>query len=210
MGVIKRGVFKNKGSGKGHLWESSRTPLHLAYACDPKDPLRTLETMRLKFPLRDTPSLRGIYHGSYDVNLYCVERLPEPSLRLRSRDLGSKAVDAFEAAAEAVRDGLKEKEIYVVRKRQGESVVYCEIRDPGRGGKRSYELVLSTHTCHGSWKIFLMDFDEQHPDCRRASSRRWGYFEDLKSHETALRFALRSLGSRVLKGRGTDEPRATV
>ena len=116
MGFVKRGVFKNKGSGKGNLWESSRTPLHLAYTYDQSDPSHSLVFMRLRVAPRDAPSLLGMHHGHYDVNLYHMPELPSRHLSWRSRDVSSRALAAFDAAVKMVRDELRDKRIYVLRK----------------------------------------------------------------------------------------------
>jgi len=195
MGVVKRGIFKRKGSGKGVLWESSRQPLHLAYAYDPKDPLQTLESMLLRAAPCDVPSLEGVYHRGYDVNLYRMEKLPPRSLMLRSRDTATAALEAFDAGLKVVRDGLRQREVYIIRRREGGSTMYCEVKMPDRSGKVAYTPVLSTRTEKGVWRIFLMDFDKQHVDCRRALPNWWQQAEDLEglsAVKTAFRYALQS------------------
>ena len=195
MGFVKRGAFKSKGSGKGILWESSRRPLHLAYAYDSKEPSRSLETMQLKAAPRGVPSLEGVYHGDYDVNLYRMERLPPRCTRLLMRDTASKALDAFDAGYKVLQHRLRQREVYVIRKEEGSGTRYCEVKRPERCGLKAYECGLSTHTEDGVWKIFLMDFDESHVDCRRVSPRWWRDAKDLKGHDavvTAIRYALGS------------------
>jgi hypothetical protein len=195
MGFVKRGAFKRKGFGKGMLWESSRRPLHLAYAYDSKDPSRSLETMQLKAAPRGVPSLEGVYHGGYDVNLYCMDRLPPRCTRLRERDTASRALDAFDAGYKVLRRRLQQREVYVIRKEDGSGTRYCEVKRPDRTGLKAYECGLSTHTEDGIWQIFLMDFDESHVDCRRVSPGWWRDVKDLKGHDavvTAIRYALGS------------------
>ena len=195
MGVVKRGTFKNKGTGKGILWESSRHPLHLAYTYDSKEPSNSLETMQLKAPPRGVPSFEGVYHRGYDVNLYRMERLPPRCTRLRSRDTSSRALDAFDAGHKVLRIRLRQREVYVIREKEGGRVRYCEVKRPDRSGRQAYECSLSTHTDAGVWKIFLMDFDESHVDCRRVSPGWWRDAKELKGHDavvTAIRYALGS------------------
>lgn len=204
MGFVKRGVFKNKGSGKGNLWESSRTPLHLAYTYDQSDPSHSLVFMRLRVAPRDAPSLLGMHHGHYDVNLYHMPELPSRHLSWRSRDVSSRALAAFDAAVKMVRDKLRDKRIYVLRKRGGASTMYCEVWKPDRSSRRAYRPALSAHTCHGAWQILMLDFDERHADCRRASLKWWKNVKDLKGHdavEAALRYALGSCGGEDVEGR---------
>lgn len=195
MGFVKRGAFKSKGSGKGILWESSRRPLHLAYAYDSKAPSRSLETMQLKAAPRGVLSVEGVYHGGYDVNLYRMERLPPRRTRLRMRDTASRALDAFDAGYKVLRHRLRQREVYVIRKEDGSGTRYCEVKRPERCGLKAYKCGLSTHTEDGVWQIFLMDFDESHVDCRRVSPRWWRDAKDLKGHDavvTAIRHALGS------------------
>jgi hypothetical protein len=192
MGFLKRGAFKNKGSGKGMLWESSRRLLHLAYAYEPS---RSLETMQLKAAPRGVPSFEGVYHRGYDVNLYRMERLPPRCTRLRQRDTASRALDAFDAGYEVLRRRLRQREVYVIRKEEGSGTRYCEIKRPERCGLKAYECGLATHTEDGVWHIFLMDFDESHVDCRRVSPGWWRDAKDLKGNDavvTAIRYALGS------------------
>jgi hypothetical protein len=195
MGFVKRGAFKSKGSGKGSLWESSRRPLHLAYSYDSKEPSRSLETMQLKAAPRGVPSLEGVYHGGYDVNLYRMERLPPRCTRLLMRDTASRALEAFEAGYKVLRHRLRQRKVYVIRKQYGSGTRYCEVKLPDCSGLQAYAGGLSTHTEDGVWQIFLMDFDESHVDCMRGFPRAWKDAKDLKGHDavvTAIRYALGS------------------
>jgi len=208
MGLVRRGSFKNKGSGKGGcLWGSSRASLYLAYTYDESAPLRSLASMQLRSAPRDVPSLEGMYHGSYDVNLYHVRRLPGANLRLLAEDVSSRSKEAFDAALGMLRERLREREIYVIRKVEGGSTMYCEVKAPTPRGRHAYRSIISTKTDQGVWRIFCMDFSEQHADCSASALKWWKSAKDLKGHGsvvTALRYAMKSLGTKIKLGEASS------
>lgn len=195
MGVVKRGILEPKRSIAGSQ-QSSRAPLHLAVRCDHADARGVVACMMLQHAPRGPPSMLGVYHGHFEVNVYEVKRLPHGSLRLRSRDVPSGALCAFDAALRVVRASQERKELYVIRRQSSHTITYCEIESPDSGSKAAYRLAARTLTCRGIWEIYLLDFDEQHVDCRRASLlARWRAANTLvggNSGVSALRDALGS------------------
>jgi len=201
LGSVKNDSFK---MGRSHSLKMGnkggclKRPLHLAYHYDPIDPSKTVRFLRLQAAFHEVPCMEEVLHDRYIVNLYRVGTLLSVKrLGWKTRDTPDAAAKAFEIAEHTVKTRLREKKIYVIRDRQRDVTKYCEVHEPDREGQYVYKLVLSTQTSQGTWDIFLMDLDERHVDCKRASASWWKFANDLKGDDavvTALRYAVNSLG----------------
>lgn len=189
MGVLKRGINKHKGHGKGAIWNSSRRSLHLAYTYNESRPLLTLTSLRLHSAPRNMPCFEV---ANNDVNLYYYPKeLPARNLRLHSSNTSSKDFVAFEAALNELEKSLRKSEKYLLRRMEGASITYTYVEKPA--AKEAFKYIHTVHTFQGKWRFFVMDFDEAHVDCRRISPRCFKNLKDLKGQNVeanALRYAL--------------------